>query len=142
MVTRLDQGATRRSLADIAPLLFARRIIKRAGLAVCPKLWQNLLANRATELAAEFPAHAAAAWLGHSTLVAQKNYWQVTDADYDKAVSTPMDNSLQKALQSGRISLESGRGETLLETSRKPGKNRGKCEEKVTPTGLEPVLPA
>ncbi len=26
-----------------------------------------------------------AAWLGHSTLVAQKHYWQVTEADFNRA---------------------------------------------------------
>ncbi|MEX2188557.1 MAG: hypothetical protein WD875_17245, partial [Pirellulales bacterium] len=33
----------------------------------------------------EYPAHVAAAWLGHSTLVAHKHYWQVTEADYERA---------------------------------------------------------
>jgi len=117
------------------------RIIKRAGLATWPKLFQNLRASRATELAAEYPAHVAAYWLGHSTLVAQKHYWQVTEEDYAKAVSKPTDSALQKALQKGCSALESGRGEALLETPRKPGKTREKCDGKVTPTGLEPVLP-
>lgn len=61
------------------------RTIRAAGLKPWPKLWQNLRASRATELAAEHPAHVAAAWLGHSTVVAAKHYWQVTDADFDKA---------------------------------------------------------
>ena len=61
------------------------RIMKRAGVAPWPKLFQNMRATRATELAAEFPAHVAADWLGHSTLVAQKHYWQTTDADFAKA---------------------------------------------------------
>jgi len=50
-------------------------------------LFQNLRASRATELASEHPAHVAAAWLGHSTLVANKHYWQVTDADFAKAIA-------------------------------------------------------
>ncbi len=62
------------------------RIIKRAALTPWPRLFSNLRASRATELAASHPAHVAAAWLGHSTLVAQKHYWQVTDADFDLAV--------------------------------------------------------
>jgi integrase len=61
------------------------RIIHRAGLTTWPKLFQNLRATRATELAKEFPAHVAAAWLGHSTLVASKHYWQMTDADFERA---------------------------------------------------------
>src|SRR5262249_18502923 len=62
------------------------RIIAKAGLKPWPKLFQNLRASRATELANGFPAHVAAAWLGHSTLVANKHYWQVTDADFARAV--------------------------------------------------------
>lgn len=42
-------------------------------------------ASCATELAGEFPPHVAAEWLGHSTLVAQKHYWQVTDSDFKRA---------------------------------------------------------
>jgi integrase len=65
------------------------RIIRSAGLTPWPKLWQNLRASRATELAADFPAHVAAAWLGHSTVVAAKHYWQVTDDDFEKATRNP-----------------------------------------------------
>jgi hypothetical protein len=61
-----------------------QKIIRRAGLTPWPKLWQNLRSTRATELANEYPAHTAA-WLGHSTLVAQKHYWQVTDEDFERA---------------------------------------------------------
>lgn len=62
------------------------RILTKAGVKPWPKLFQNLRATRATELAAEFPAHVAADWLGHSTMVAQKHYWRTTDADFEKAV--------------------------------------------------------
>jgi integrase len=61
------------------------RAIRRAGLRHWEKLWTNLRSSRATELANEFAPHVAAAWLGHSELVAQKHYWQVTDADFEKA---------------------------------------------------------
>ena len=116
------------------------RIVKRAGLKAWPKLWQNLRASRATELAAEFPAHVAAAWLGHSTLVAQKHYWQITDADYAKAVAKPTGKALQKALQSGSDCPESGRGEALLNPPRKHGKTGEKPENQATRPGLEPGM--
>jgi hypothetical protein len=61
------------------------RILTRAGVKPWPKLFQNLRASRATELAGEFPPHVAAEWLGHSTLVAHKHYWQVTDSDFERA---------------------------------------------------------
>lgn len=61
------------------------RILTRAGVKPWPKLFQNLRASLATELTGEFPPHVAAEWLGHSTLVAQKHYWQVTDSDFERA---------------------------------------------------------
>lgn len=70
------------------------RIIKLAGLEPWPKLWANLRASRATELATEHPAHVAAAWLGHSTSVAQKHYWQVTEADFTKATGGTIDETV------------------------------------------------
>ena len=39
-----------------------------------------------TELASKHPAHVAAAFLGHSTVVANKHYWQVTDEDFERAI--------------------------------------------------------
>ncbi|WP_420844084.1 tyrosine-type recombinase/integrase [Lacipirellula parvula] len=74
------------------------RIIARAGLTPWPKLFQNLRASRATELAAEFPSHVAAEWMGHSALVAQKHYWRTTDADFEKATTA---KALQNPVQSG-----------------------------------------
>ena len=76
------------------------RIIAKAGLKPWPKLFQNLRATRATELAAEFPAHVAADWLGHSTMVAQKHYWRTTDADFEKATAP----AVHKAVQSASVS--------------------------------------
>jgi hypothetical protein len=76
------------------------KIIKRAGLSPWPKLFQNLRASRATELAGEFPAHVAAEWLGHSTMIAQRHYWQTTDADFEKATS-----ALHKAKHTGAQSM-------------------------------------
>jgi len=82
------------------------KIIRRAGLEPWPKLFQNLRASRATELAAEHPAHVAAAWLGHSTLVASKHYWQVTDADFERAASGEQ-SAAQIAAQSEQVSTRS-----------------------------------
>jgi integrase len=79
------------------------RIIARAGLKPWPKLFQNLRATRATELAAEYPAHVAAEWLGHSTVVAQKHYWRVTEADFEKAASHPTE-ALHNPVQSASVS--------------------------------------
>jgi len=117
------------------------RIIKRAGLAAWPKLFQNLRASRATELAAEYPSHVAAYWLGHSTLVASKHYWQVTDEDYQRAAAEPTDGAVQNPVQLGSKPGAFSRGPAVQSEARKPGKTREKCDETMTPTGLEPVLP-
>lgn len=61
------------------------KIIRRAGLAPWPKLFQNLRANRATELAGEYPPHVVARWLGHSIEVSDKHYLQVLDENLAKA---------------------------------------------------------
>jgi integrase len=86
-----------------------KRILKKAGVEAWPKLFQNLRASRETELAEEYPAHVVAAWMGHSMIVSAKHYLQVRDSDFDKA--------LLKALQTGSVCLESGRGEALLENT-------------------------
>ncbi len=61
------------------------RIIRRAGLQPWPKVFQNLRASRATELADEFPSQVAAAWLGHSEKIADANYRQVTEDHFARA---------------------------------------------------------
>ena len=62
------------------------KIIRRAGLKPWPKLFQNLRATRATELADQFPTHVAADWLGHSTTIADKHYRQTTAEHFAKAI--------------------------------------------------------
>ncbi|MEM6853168.1 MAG: tyrosine-type recombinase/integrase [Planctomycetota bacterium] len=56
------------------------RILRKAGIAPWPKLFQNLRSSRETELAEHFPLHVVTAWLGNSVSVAQKHYLQVTEA--------------------------------------------------------------
>jgi integrase len=114
------------------------RIIKAAGLTAWPKLFQNLRASRATELAAEFPGHVAAAWLGHSNTIADKHYRQVTDADFDRALFVA--KSLRQPTETGEPNGEGRTAECAnqLDVRISPLLN----SYPVTPTGLEPVLPA
>lgn len=62
-----------------------QRYIEKAGVKPWPKLWQNLRASRATELADLFPSHVCAAWLGHTERIADAFYRQVTDEHFAKA---------------------------------------------------------
>jgi hypothetical protein len=61
------------------------RIIKKAGLAPWPKLFQNLRSTRQTEPAESWPMHKVCAWIGNSQAVAMEHYLQVTDDDYRRA---------------------------------------------------------
>ena len=75
------------------------KIIGRAGLVPWPKLWQNLRATRATELvSAGWPEYKVCKWLGHTKLVAEKHYWQVTDEDFQRAAGGCVE-AAQKAAQ-------------------------------------------
>ncbi len=65
------------------------RAILRAGLQPWPRLWQNLRATRATELADQYPSHVAAAWLGHTEQIADRHYRQTTGTHYKRAIKEP-----------------------------------------------------
>jgi integrase len=108
------------------------KIIRRAGLNPWQKLFQNLRSTRQTELAEKFPAHVVCAWMGNSEAVAKKHYLQVTDAHFDTACS-----ALHNPVQLG---AESARSES--HGVQKPSGNAYCLGNIVTPTGLEPVLPA
>jgi hypothetical protein len=63
------------------------RIIRTAGLAPWPTLFQNLRATCETELAEKFPSHVVCEWIGHSQTVAAKYCLQVTDDHFASAVA-------------------------------------------------------
>ena len=97
-----------------------RWISKRAGLEPWPKLWQNLRSTRETELADQFPAHVAAAWIGNSVAVAVKHYLQVTDEHFNEAAQ----NAAQK---SSEMSGNERKRETGLEID--PDASSGICRD-------------
>jgi len=65
------------------------RAIIRAGRQPWPRLWQNMRATRATELADQFPSHVASAWLEHSEQIADRHYRQTTGTHYARAIAQP-----------------------------------------------------
>jgi integrase len=66
-------------ITPVPTLRFALcRAITRAGLVVWPRLFTNLRSSRATELADAYPSHVASAWLGHTEVIADAHYRQVT----------------------------------------------------------------
>jgi integrase len=63
------------------------KIILRAGVKPWPKLWQNLRASAATDLAKTVPSHIAASICGHTEQIAQEHYWKVGEDDLDQTIS-------------------------------------------------------
>lgn len=59
--------------------------VRRSGRKPWPKLFQNLRASRAIEIAASHPLHVEAEWMGHDIKTAEKYYLRVTEADFEKA---------------------------------------------------------
>lgn len=72
-----------RKMTNLNPQL--GRIIKRPGVQVWPKKWQNLRATRATELEREFPTHVVTSWCGHTERIAKQHYWMTTEEDFKHA---------------------------------------------------------
>jgi len=63
--------------------------IRRAGLRLWPRLWQNLRSSRQTDLEQRFPGHVVCAWMGNNRQTAQRHYLQVLDSDYERAAQNP-----------------------------------------------------
>jgi integrase len=134
VITRYAKGS------NLNPQL--TRIIKRAGLKPWPKVFGNLRASRSTELAASYPSHVAAAWLGHSQQIADLHYRQVTEADFGRAVEASQNPS-----QHGPASSSTER-QAIDESAAFAGKlpqPAARCDSvpngSMTPTGFEPVSP-
>jgi hypothetical protein len=62
------------------------RIVRKAGLSIGPKPFQNCRSTRATELHEDYPSHVVDSWLGHSAAVAAKHYLQTTDEHFNRAI--------------------------------------------------------
>jgi integrase len=88
-----------------------RRILKKAGIAAWPKLYQNLRSTRQTELTDVWPVHKVCKWLGNSAAVAVKHYLQdPTDDDFSraaqKATQTPPATSCHTLTSDGKAEGE------------------------------------
>ena len=130
-----------------------QRYIEKAGVKPWPKLWQNLRATRATELADLYPSHVCAAWLGHTERIADAFYRQVTDDHFAKA--TASQEGQKKAAQNpAQLMHEMPRNGTHGQNLKisKPaifGEFQGIARDIEYPnktlmggTGLEPVTPS
>ena len=136
-----------------------KRIITNAGCKPWPKTFINLRSTRRTELQEKFPSHVVDEWLGHSTKTAEKHYLQVTEDHWQAgaviATGKPVESSIGATgeanqpggLTGGPISANQGLSSGTTHGTTKPSKHEKTCSRrdlkqvKMTPTGLEPVLP-
>ena len=69
-----------------------KEIILKAGLLPWPKLFNNLRSTRETELAKNYSLQAATAWIGNTTKIALGHYLQVTDDEWQNAITFRADS--------------------------------------------------
>ncbi|MHC4563838.1 MAG: tyrosine-type recombinase/integrase [Planctomycetota bacterium] len=119
-----------------------QRIIGKAGLEACPKLFQNLRSTRETELAERWPEHVVCAWIGNSKAVARKHYLQVTDEHFERAAQITVrseeaaQNPAQHAHAEPRKTSHPMREPTKFDVKRDPAIG---CESLVGRVGFEPT---
>jgi integrase len=77
-----------------------RKIIRRAGVEVWPKPFQNCRSSRQTELEQQFPTYVVCAWLGNTPTVAHKHYLTVTDGHFESATKTGDSRGMQSPVLS------------------------------------------
>ena len=121
-----------------------KRIIVRAGIKPWPKLFVNLRATCATELADNFPDHVCNTWMGHSKKIANKHYRQVTAEHLAKAKSGAQGGA--RVAQTVAPSTHAPAPTRSAEAAGKPREMRTDAEgraaaddEPVPPAGFEPT---
>ena len=114
------------------------RIVKHAGLVPWPRLFHNLRASRETELMAHYPAKDVASWLGNSVPVAMRHYAMATADSFQQAIGGHTGGHImgQNRSSAARTVDAKTREKPLLSAA-----DDAREWQKVTPTGLEPVLP-
>ncbi|MBX3389279.1 MAG: site-specific integrase [Phycisphaeraceae bacterium] len=124
------------------------RLIQRAAIPSWPRLWQNLRSSRACELAADFPQHVAAEWMGHGVAVATAHYWQARPEDFERAlIPAANEKAAQNAAQSQHHTdrqpapAASARIEKELVLSGNASQGDSASGEPMTPMGFEPMSP-
>jgi len=119
------------------------RIIRKAGLVPWERAFHNLRASRETELMQDFPVHVVTAWIGHTALVAQNHYLQVTDSDFQRAAKSgaaALQNPVQHPAASSRVtSQKSTEVEDHCGVTRNDARRCGTVQNAIAPRlGLEP----
>lgn len=109
------------------------RKMEKSGIPPWPKLWHALRASAETDLAARFPIHVVAGWLGNTPKIAAKHYLMTTDSDFDRATT---ESALHGALHGTPKPTVLGR-KSETENAKTPVKTRV-LHSSVAERGLEP----
>ena len=128
------------------------RIREKAGVAKFPNPFRNLRLSAANDVCrAGYTMKVVTEWFGHDIVTALKHYHKVIQADFDRARAhdpftpknvqqTPRRNRQQNPTQAhprtaaqSTAQIEKASGKSIIPEAQ---------NAKMTPTGLEPVLPA
>ena len=127
-----------------------KEIILKAGLLPWPKLFNNLRSTRETELAKTYSLQAATAWIGNTTKIALGHYLQVTDDEWQNAITFRAESGavsphfVHIPVQQGQAELcKDSQSLTEVHGSCEVMRNDASCNEviqskEVTSLGLEP----
>ena len=127
-----------------------KEIILKAGLLPWPKLFNNLRSTRETELAKTYSLQAATAWIGNTTKIALGHYLQVTDDEWQNAITFRAESGavsphfVHIPVQQGtEPACNSPQGLTEVDDIRDVMRNDASCNEviqskEMTSLGLEP----
>jgi integrase len=94
---------------DPQPRTTMEKIIRKSGIKLWPKIFQNLRSTRQTELTQQYPAHVVCQWIGNSEIVAKEHYLQVTQDDFTKAASGDVASDAQLIRQLAVQTNETGK---------------------------------
>ena len=78
------------------------RITKIAGIMPIQRPFDNMRASRSTEVYEEHGAFLESKWIGHSSKIAHRHYFQVREVDFERAISGS-NSVLEKAIGKGNI---------------------------------------
>lgn len=124
------------------------KMIRRAGLEPWPRLWHSMRASCESDLARQFPLAIVAKWLGNTQAVAMRHYVDVTDADFERAISGDVpatEQAAHKAAQQTHATAGS-ESQTKRRARKKSRSLRGSALSCATPqapgmeaAGIEPA---
>jgi len=115
-----------------------RRIIRKAGVKIWPRLFQNLRSSRITEVAEDFPPQALDDWFGNTDPVRRAHYLQTTQEHYDRAVQS-CDSTQDAGGQKWGLNRGQSRSAAIRNDQRSDGRQATKPLKTLTHRGADKV---